>query len=90
MKNKKAYIIYEYNDFTKDFKYIKEYYNIKELQEKENILLKNKKAIYQFIFSNIEEVKHLLKDKYIIIKEELWKKLFFYCLKVIFKMFCLI
>ena len=71
MKNKKAYIIYKYDEFKKDFTYIKEYYSIKELQEKENINLKNNKAIYQFIFNNIEEVKHLLNDKYVIIKEEL-------------------
>ena len=71
MKNKKAYIIYQYDEFKKDFEYIKEYYSIKELQEKENIQLKNNKAIYQFIFNNIDEVNHLLKDKYIIIKEEL-------------------
>lgn len=70
-KQKKAYIIYKYDEFTKDFEYIKEYYNLRELQEKENIKLKNKKAIYQFIFNNIDEVKHLLKDKYVIIKEEL-------------------
>ena len=71
MKNKKAYIIYKYDEFKKDFTYIKEYYSIKELQEKEKIHLKNKKAIYQFIFNNIDEVKHLLKDKYAIIKEEI-------------------
>lgn len=71
MKNKKAYIIYKYDDFKNDFEYIKEYYSIKELQEKENIKLKNNKAIYQFIFNNIEEVTHLLKDRYVIIKEEL-------------------
>ena len=52
MKNKKAYIIYQYDEFKKDFTYIKEYYSIKELQEKENIHFKNKKAIYQFIFNN--------------------------------------
>lgn len=71
IKNKKAYIIYKYDEFKKDFTYIKEYYNLKELQEKEKINLKNNKAIYQFIFTSIDEVKHLLNDKYIIIKEEL-------------------
>lgn len=71
MKNRKAYIIYKYDEFTKDFEYIKEYYSIKELQEKEKIHLKNNKAIYQFVFTSIDEVKHLLKDKYTIIKEDL-------------------
>ena len=68
---KKAYIIYKYDEFTKDFEYIKEYYNLKELQEKENIKLKNNKAIYQFVFTSIDEVRHLLKDRYVIIKEEI-------------------
>ena len=71
MKNKKAYIIYKYDDFKDDYEYIEEYYSLKELQEKENMQLKNKKAIYQFVFTSIDEVKHLLKDRYVIIKEEL-------------------
>lgn len=78
MKNKKAFIIYQYIDFTKDFEYLKEYYSIKELMKKENIQLKNNKAIYQFIFNSIDEIKHLLKDKYIIIKEHGIRKLAIY------------
>ena len=32
MKTKKAYILYKKNQFNDDFTYIKEYYNIKEIQ----------------------------------------------------------
>ena len=71
MKNKKVYIIYKYNDFKNDFEYIKEYYNIQELIKNENINLKHKNSIFQFVADDIDKVKHLLKDKYIIIKEEL-------------------
>ena len=72
MENKKAYIIYKYNQFENDYEYIKEYYNLKELQEQEKIILQNKKSIYQFIYNKIDNnIKHLLKDKYIIIKERL-------------------
>lgn len=70
MKTKKAFIIYQYNEFKNDFEYISEYFTIKELIKKENIKLKNTKAIYQFINDSIEDIKHLLNDKYIIIKEE--------------------
>lgn len=70
-KNKKAYILYNYDSFTNDFNFINEYYNIKDLIKKENIRLKNNKYIYQYITNNIDNIKHLLNDKYIIIKEEL-------------------
>ena len=71
MKNKKVYIVYKYNDFKNDFEYIKEYYSIKELMQNENISLRHNNSIFQFIVDDIEKAKHLLKDKYIIIKEEL-------------------
>lgn len=70
MKNKKAYIIYNYNEFKNDYEYINEYYNIKDLIKNENIQLKNTKAVYQFINNSIEDIRHLLNDKYIIIREE--------------------
>jgi hypothetical protein len=71
--SKKAYILYNYNEFNNDYNFINEYYNIKELIKKENIKLKNNKYIYQYITNNIEEIKHLLNNKYIIIKEEVQK-----------------
>lgn len=73
MKSKKAFILYQYNDFLKDYNYINEYYDIKDLIKKEKIQLKNKNSIYHFIHNNINDIKHLLNDKYIIIKEEVLK-----------------
>lgn len=69
--NKKAYILYQYNDFKKDYEYIMEYYNIKELEEKNNIKLKNDRSIYHYIKKQIQDNMQLLNDKYIIIQEEL-------------------
>lgn len=69
MKNKKAYILYQYDQFNNDYTQVMEYLTLKELQEKENIHLKNKKSIYNFVTTSIDEVKHLLQDKYIIIEE---------------------
>lgn len=69
--NKKAYILYQYNDFKKDYEYIMEYYNIKELEEKNNIKLKNDRSIYHYIKKQIQDNMQLLNDKYIIIQEDL-------------------
>lgn len=73
MKNKKAYILYQYDQFKDDYTQVMEYYNLKELKEKNKdiIQLKNDRSLYQFITSSLEDVKHLLKDKYIIITENI-------------------
>ena len=67
MKTKKAYILYQYNQFKNDYNYIKEYYNkndiVKEYQ------LKNKNSLYHYIRKSIEEKKELLKDKFVIVVE---------------------
>lgn len=73
-KKEKAYILYQYNEFKKDFDYIAEYYNIKELkeQEKERLKLKNDRSIYHYIKETIDDLNiNLLNNKYLIIKEEL-------------------
>ena len=70
MKNKKVYILYEYNQFKNDYTQVMEYYNLKELQKKENIQLKNDRSIYNYIYNSIDDITHLLKDRYIIIKED--------------------
>ena len=67
MKTKKAYILYKKNQYNNDFSYIKEYYDIKEIQEEYK--LKNKKSIYNYIKSTIEDNKNLLFGKYLIIEE---------------------
>ena len=71
MKNKKVFILYEYNQYSDDFNYIAEYFNLEELKQKNNIQLKNKKSIYHYIKNGIDEKMELLKNKYIIIKEVL-------------------
>lgn len=70
-KKKQAFILYELDEFAKDFNYIAEYYSIKELQEKEKIQLKNSNSLYHYIANSIDNINHLLNDKYIIIKESL-------------------
>ena len=69
MKTKKAYIVYKKNQYNNDFDYIKEYYDIKEIQE--DYKLKNKNSIYHYIKNTIEDNKNLLLNQYLIIKEEL-------------------
>ena len=73
MKNKKAFIIYKFDEFENDFQYVAEYYSIKDLQEKEKntISLGNQKSIYYFIQDEIKEQNRLLNVKYLIIKESL-------------------
>lgn len=72
MKTKKAYIVYEYNEFDNDFKYLKEYNTLDELLEdnKKEIQLTNKLSLYNYMTSNIENIKEMLHNKYIIIKED--------------------
>ena len=70
-KSKKAFILYNYVSFNNDYNFINEYYNIKDLIKKENIKLKNNNSIYHFIYNNINDINHLLNDRYIIIKEDI-------------------
>ena len=69
--NRTAFIMYELDSFTNDFNFIAEYYSIKELQEHEKIQLKNSNSLYHYITDSIDNISHLLQDKYIIIKESL-------------------
>lgn len=72
-KKKEVYILYQYNNFTQDYEYIKEYYNTKELAEdnKKEFNLKNKKSLYHYIKDSLEDNINLLNNKYLIIKEVL-------------------
>ena len=65
-KKQYAFIIYEYDQFQDDFKYVKEYYNTKEIQQEYNI-----ENVRQYTTRTIEKIKHLINNKYIVIKEEL-------------------
>lgn len=68
-KTKKVYILYGYNEFDDDFNYIMEYNTLEELKKDNNITLKNDRSIYHFIKKGLEDITHLLKDKYIIISD---------------------
>lgn len=65
-KKQYAFIVYKYNEFKNDFEYIKEYYNTKEIKEDFNIT-----NIRQYTTNTIEKIKHLINNKYIVIKEEI-------------------
>lgn len=66
---KDTYILYKYNSIKNDIIYLKEFYSIEELKTAFNI-----KNIYQFINNNLNDKMHLLKDKYIIIKDSMYYK----------------
>lgn len=70
--NKKQYVytLYEKSDFFGDFENVAEYYDLKELQEKNGISLGNPKSIYYFIQDEIKEQNKLLNDRFLIIKEK--------------------
>lgn len=68
-KAKKVYIIYQYNEYLKDFDYIAEYFSEKELQQKQ---LKNTslRTIQRNLQTKIEDLNNNLIDgKYLIIKD---------------------
>ena len=65
-KKQYAFIVYKYDEFKNDFEYIKEYYNTKEIQEDFKI-----ENVRQYTTKTIEKIKHLINNKYIVIKEEI-------------------
>ncbi len=65
-KKQYAFIVYKYNEFKNDFEYIKEYYTTKEIKNDFNI-----ENVRQYTTNTIEKIKHLINNKYIVIKEEL-------------------
>ena len=69
MNNKKVYILYKYNKFKNDYEYIKEYYNKKDILK--DVKLKNKYSINHYVYNSINDIKQLLNDRFIIIKEVL-------------------
>lgn len=66
--NKKnyAFIVYKYNEFKNDFEYIKEYYSTKDIEKDYKI-----DNVRQYTARTIENIKHLINNKYIVIKEEI-------------------
>ena len=65
-KKQYAFIVYKYDEFKNDFEYIKEYYNTKDIQKEYNI-----ENVRQYTTKTIEKIKHLINNKYIVIKEEI-------------------
>ena len=64
-KKNYAFIVYRYNEFKNDYEYIKEYLLTKEIEKDYKI-----NNIRQYTTKTIENVKHLINNKYIVIKEE--------------------
>lgn len=65
-KKQYAFIVYEFDQFNNDYKYVKEYYTTKEIQKEYNI-----ENVRQYTTKTIENIKHYINNKYIVIKEEL-------------------
>ena len=65
-KKQYAFIVYEFDEFRNDFQYVKEYYSTKEIQHDFKI-----ENVRQYTTGTIEKVKHLINNRYVIIKEEL-------------------
>ena len=61
---KNTYIVYYYNKAKNDIQYIKEYLNIKDLER--DYMIRN---AYNYITEDIDDIKALLKDKFIIVKD---------------------
>lgn len=65
-KKQYAFIVYKYDEFRNDFEYVKEYYNTKDIQKEYNVT-----NIRQYTTNTIDKIKHLINNRYIVIKEEL-------------------
>lgn len=61
---KNTYIVYHYNKVKNDIQYIKEYLNIKDLER--DYMIKN---AYNYVTEDIDNIKALLRDKFIIVKD---------------------
>lgn len=65
-KKNYAFIVYRYDEFKNDFQYVKEYYSTKEIQHDFKI-----ENVRQYTTNTIEKVRHLIENKYVVIKEEI-------------------
>lgn len=61
-----TYILYRFDAIKNDVQYIKEYTNINDL--KKAVKVSN---IYNYINESVDEIKHVLKDEFIIIKDRM-------------------
>lgn len=70
MKNKKTfYTCYTFNEFTKDFEYLQEFEDIKELKKEMAKKGINEKGIYNYIAKDIDSIKKLINGSILIIKD---------------------
>lgn len=69
MKNKTAYILYQYNEFKNDYEYVFEYYSIKELQQDNPQIESTARNIYNSISKSLDHIKRVVNNRYIIISE---------------------
>lgn len=65
-KKRYAFIVYKYDEFKNDFEYVKEYYKTKDIEKDYKI-----NNVRQYTTNTIENIKHLIQNKYIVIKEEI-------------------
>lgn len=63
---KNVYILYRYNTTNNDIEYIREYSNTNELKRAFSVV-----RIYDYIIESIDDIKHLLNDEFIIIKDRI-------------------
>lgn len=63
---KNVYILYRYNTTNNDIEYIREYNDTNELKRAFNVV-----RIYDYIIESIDDIKHLLNDEFIIIKDRI-------------------
>ena len=63
---KNVYIVYKLNKINNDLQYIKEYNNIKDIEK--DYIVKN---AFQYICKNIDNIKTLLNDKFIIVNDKI-------------------
>ena len=61
-----AFIVYDYDIFRNDYEYVKEYYSLKEIEKEYDI-----GNLRQYTADSIDNIKHLINNRYAIIKEEI-------------------
>lgn len=65
-KKQYAFIVYDYDVFKNDYEYVKEFYNLQEIEKTFNI-----GNLRQYTAKSIDDIKHLVNNRYAIIKEEI-------------------
>lgn len=66
---KTFYTCYTFNEFTKDFEYLQEFEDIKELKKEMAKKGINEKGIYNYITYGLDSIKKLVNGKILIVKD---------------------